>query len=109
MAVAWKAGRPLAVRDVVDALGSPRPAYTTVMTVMSRLSDKGLLSRRPAGKAYLYEARYSESQFLERTAQRSVRKLVEDFGELALTQFAAELDKAKPGAAERLRRLRERS
>ena len=109
MAVAWKAGTPLSVRDVVDALGATSPAYTTVMTIMSRLAEKGLLSRRPAGKAYLYEARLSEDEFLERTARRSVRKLVEDFGELALTQFAAELDRKKPGTAERLRRLRDRS
>lgn len=105
MSTAWKADGPLVVRDVVDALGPPRPAYTTVMTIMSRLADKGLLRRRAAGKAYLYEPRFTEEQFLARTAQRSVRKLVEDFGELALAQFAEELNRAKPSAKERLRKL----
>jgi predicted transcriptional regulator len=108
MAIAWKARRPLTVREVVDALGAPKPAYTTVMTVMSRLAEKSLLRREPAGKAYTYAARYSEHEFLERAARRSVRKLVEDFGEVALAQFAAELDRSNAGAFERLRRLRER-
>ncbi|GGZ98874.1 BlaI/MecI/CopY family transcriptional regulator [Streptomyces bluensis] len=42
MDVLWRAKRPLPVRAVLDALNSTRPeqlAYTTVMTVLSRLAD----------------------------------------------------------------------
>ncbi|CDZ79596.1 copper transport repressor, CopY/TcrY family [Candidatus Rubidus massiliensis] len=41
------------VREVYERLGS-EGSYTTVMTVMSRLSDKGELTRQKEGKQYLY-------------------------------------------------------
>lgn len=41
------------VREVYEALGSPG-SYTTVMTVMSRLADKGELERKKEGKQYVY-------------------------------------------------------
>jgi len=55
----WSAGGSVAVRKVVDDLNERRTeplAYTTVMTVMSRLADKEVLSRRKAGRGYVYEA-----------------------------------------------------
>lgn len=109
MAIVWRTPRPVTVRDVVDELGAPRPAYTTAMTIMTRLAEKRILRRRPVGKAYAYEARVTEAEFLRRSAQRSVRELVESFGDLALVQFADELDRANPGTIDRLRRLRDRS
>lgn len=55
MRVAWEQGE-VAVADVQRALQPQRSlAYTTVMTVMSRLADKGLLSRRKEGRAYVYQ------------------------------------------------------
>ena len=48
MAVLWRANRPLPVRDVAAELNAGRDtplAYTTVMTVMSRLAGKGILAR----------------------------------------------------------------
>lgn len=48
---------PVAVRDVHEALAATRGvAYTTVMTVMGRLADKGLLSQERSGRAYRYSA-----------------------------------------------------
>lgn len=41
------------VREVYERLGS-EGSYTTIMTVMSRLSDKGELTREKEGKQYLY-------------------------------------------------------
>lgn len=107
MAIAWGAQRPLSVRDVVEGLGRSASAYTTVMTVMGRLTEKGVLRREQVGKAYLYEARLSEDAYLSRRAQRSVRQLVSAFGDVALAHFADELERAKPGTLERLRRLRD--
>ena len=46
---------------------SRRAAYTTIQTVMNRLLDRGLLERRRSGKAYVYKARFSESEFVARS------------------------------------------
>ncbi|MEO3799768.1 BlaI/MecI/CopY family transcriptional regulator [Nonomuraea sp. B1E8] len=52
----WARRRPATVRDVLEDLRQDRTiAYTTVMTVMDNLHTKGLLKRRSAGRAYLYE------------------------------------------------------
>ncbi|MFD9942418.1 BlaI/MecI/CopY family transcriptional regulator [Nonomuraea sp. NPDC059023] len=52
----WAYHKPAAVRDVLEDLRKDREiAYTTVMTVMDKLHTKGLLKRKPVGRAYVYE------------------------------------------------------
>jgi predicted transcriptional regulator len=46
---------------------SRRAAYTTIQTVLNRLLDRGLLQRRRMGKAYVYKARFPESEFVARS------------------------------------------
>jgi len=61
------------VRDVYERLKQSREvAYTTVMTVMSRLFEKGLLARDKVGNAYSYRATSSRDEF----AQSAVRRIV---------------------------------
>ena len=62
-------GRPrVSVREVHDRLASTRTlAYTTVLTVMSRLTTKGLLTRERAGRAHLYAAAGSREQLTAST------------------------------------------
>ncbi|UQA32771.1 MULTISPECIES: BlaI/MecI/CopY family transcriptional regulator [unclassified Streptomyces] len=51
----WTWGRPATVREVVDDINLLRPAaYTTVMTVATILYNKGWLTRRKQGQAWLY-------------------------------------------------------
>lgn len=52
----WERGG-LSVREIHDALPSPRPAYTTVQTLIGRLEAKGALVRvRKIGNSHLFEA-----------------------------------------------------
>lgn len=68
--VVWQI-EPATVRQVRDALASVRDlAYTTVMTMMSIMVDKGYLSRKKDGRSYVYEAVYRE--------QRTSRNLLQD-------------------------------
>jgi predicted transcriptional regulator len=48
-----QAAAPLTPAQVRDALGGEL-AYTTVMTVMVRLQDRGLLARERSGRAFAY-------------------------------------------------------
>jgi len=53
----WAAGEPQTVRQVHEALSEQRDlAYTTVMTVLSRLADKGAAVRTPQGRGFAYTA-----------------------------------------------------
>ena len=60
----WTRGDPVTVREMVDSVGVRNNlAYTTVMTVMERLSTKGFLVRRKVGRAYSYRARLSRDDY----------------------------------------------
>jgi predicted transcriptional regulator len=60
----WELGRPMLVREMVDALGPDRElAYTTVMTVMDNLYRKGWLRRERDGRAWRYEPTGSRSGY----------------------------------------------
>jgi predicted transcriptional regulator len=47
--------RPMTAAEVREKL-DPELAYNTVLTVLTRLHDKGEVTRQPAGRAYAYQA-----------------------------------------------------
>jgi predicted transcriptional regulator len=53
LAVLQEAGAALSPGEVRERVGGAL-AYTTVVTILSRLHAKGVLERRKAGRAYLY-------------------------------------------------------
>jgi predicted transcriptional regulator len=53
LAALWAADGPLIPREVQRQLGEGL-AYTTVMTALARLHDKGVVSREKQGRAYAY-------------------------------------------------------
>jgi len=58
--ILWRRG-PSTVREVLEALPrQPRPAYTTVLTMMRLMHEKGYLDRRERGRAHVYQARLRE-------------------------------------------------
>lgn len=51
----WSSREPRSVRQVLEALPDGRSrAYTTVMTVMDNLFQKGFVQRERSGRAYVY-------------------------------------------------------
>jgi BlaI family penicillinase repressor len=72
MTVAWDRGR-VTVRDVYEALRERRQvAYTTVMTMMNILDEKGFLKKTPGeDRAYVYEP--------ARSRQTVTRAMVNEF------------------------------
>ena len=57
----WRFGE-VSVRDVVRAFDE-QVAYTTIMTTLDRLYKKKLLQRRKDGRAFLYTALVSRTDF----------------------------------------------
>ncbi|MFI7131047.1 BlaI/MecI/CopY family transcriptional regulator [Nonomuraea sp. NPDC050153] len=69
----WAVKEPASVRDVLEHLRKDRViAYTTVMTVMDKLHTKGLLKRRPVGRAYIYEAVSSKEAYTADVMRQSL-------------------------------------
>jgi predicted transcriptional regulator len=99
--VLWAATGPLGVREVLDRLNRRRKqplAYTTVMTVLSRLAEKEILARELRGRGYVYEPTARDA------AEIAVRNVVRDFGDAAVSHFLTEA-RSDPELLHRLQRL----
>ncbi len=55
LAVLWKADGPLSPAEVRERLGAGL-AYTTVVTILSRLHEKGVADREKLGRSFRYRA-----------------------------------------------------
>jgi predicted transcriptional regulator len=101
MEVVWAAAGPVSVRDVAERLNHGRAeplAYTTVMTVMSRLAQKQVLERRREGRSYLYEPSAADAAGL------AVKSVIRTYGDEAVAHFVEEA-RADPQVLRRLQRL----
>jgi predicted transcriptional regulator len=84
------------VRDIHRQLGVLRPrAYTTVLTILDRLAQKGIVTRHKVGRAYMYRANLSA----EEARIKAVEKIVAGFFEGSTEALAAHL--ASQGGATR--------
>ena len=69
----WERG-PSTVRAVHEALSADRgTGYTTILKMMQRMTNKGLLSRDESARTHVYTARYSQ----DRTQTQLVRDLLQ--------------------------------
>ena len=60
--VIWQRG-PSTVRQVMTVLNKRRTrAYTSVMSLMNVMTEKGLLSQKPKGRAFIYSAKVSQNK-----------------------------------------------
>lgn len=73
--VLWELGEAN-VRAVREGLAPRRAlAYTTILTVLDRLANKGIIARRKVGRAFVYSAVATR----EELRKRAVRDLLESF------------------------------
>ena len=113
MTAIWNLGEAT-VDDVRDQQPpSRRSAYNTVQTVMNRLLDRGLLTRQRRGKAFVYRARYDESELIAMAIGDQLAGASPDTRRAALLSLVGELapeevdDLARQ--ANRIRRAREKA
>ena len=93
------------VRDVHRVLQPDHPlAYTTVLTVMDRLTRKGFLARTRRGRAHTYLPRCS----FEESRSRAVSELVRTWFDGSADQLAVALTGAPPQAVPVLSRPNEK-
>lgn len=111
MEVVWtrKLAR-FAVSDILAVLEKQREiAYTTVMTTLARLYDKGVLEREREGKRYLYSPKLSRAAFLESTAREVLDQAVGGRGAMAmLSERVSHASASDLDALETLIRIRRR-
>lgn len=95
----WASEDPMSPADVRLALGDGL-AYTTVMTVLSRLWRKGMAERLAMGRGFVYRPVLSEAELAAERMHKDLRRSTDQEG--ALAKFVSGLSK---GEANTLRRL----
>ena len=111
MEIVWEQSwDEFAVSDVHEQLEALREiAYTTVMTTVSRLHDKELLTRRKDGRRYIYHPVMTRSEFIEamtREVLNSLPPVGQETAVALLVERVAEADEAELDRLEEL--IRER-
>lgn len=98
----WDAG-PSTVRQVLDTLHARgrRLAYTTVLTFLTRLEQKGYVASDRSGQAYIYKARVSR----ERVVGSRLRAMVEQLYDGAAGPLALHLMESQRFTADELEQL----
>lgn len=105
MEAVWKQKKST-VRSVLFKIQKKRQiAYTTIMTVMSRLYEKGLLRRRTdSSGAYVYLPRQTKEDFFARISGDLITKLLKNYGAVAVARFVDILNSAEFKQAEEWRK-----
>jgi predicted transcriptional regulator len=103
LALLWARAEPATPAEVLDLLGTDL-AYTTVLTILLRLWQKGLLERERVGRAYAYRPKVSEADYaaqhmeaaLTRTRDRAaaLNRFVDNLSERDAAVLRALLDAA---------------
>lgn len=62
MQVVWQLEKAF-VKDVLDHLPDPKPAYNTVSTIVRILETKGFIGHEALGKSHLYYALISREEY----------------------------------------------
>ncbi|MDG3006571.1 BlaI/MecI/CopY family transcriptional regulator [Paludisphaera mucosa] len=98
--VLWDLARPTTVREVLEAVNAqaekPR-AYTSVMSLMNVMADKGLLMRSPQGRAFVYEPESPREQTLSSLLGETLRRAYDGSASLLVAHL---LDQSSPSAEE---------
>jgi predicted transcriptional regulator len=102
MNVLWDAG-PATVAEVQGELADTL-AYTTVLTILRTLEEKGHVGHEEEGRAYRYHARVAREEAGRSAVRRLVRKVFGGSPELLLTQLVSDR-KLSVAELEAMRRL----
>ncbi len=95
--VIWERG-PSTVREVMSVLNRQRPrAYTSVMSLMNVMVEKGLLATKAKGRAFVYAARASQAGTQSEIVKDLLNRVFDGSASALVTHLLAE---AKPDSEE---------
>lgn len=104
MTVLWRTGEGT-VEQVRSGLPPRyRGAYTTVQTVLNRLTDRGMLKREKEGKGFVYRPAVSESDYVARSIERTLAGASSQARQAALAQLLGGIDSGELSDLQRLAR-----
>ena len=76
---------PTYLKDIRAAYPDPKPAKTTLATVLKRIKDKGYITYHQEGNSRCYSSTVSKSKYLK----QKITSLISSFFDNSPTQFAS--------------------
>ncbi len=98
--ILWSRREPASVRDVlarVNEQADPPRAYTSVMSLLNVMTDKGLVVREPHGRAFLYAAASPREHTLRSMLRETLERVYSGSASLLVAHL---LDQSNPSGAE---------
>ncbi|MCM3786122.1 BlaI/MecI/CopY family transcriptional regulator [Neobacillus mesonae] len=93
----------LSIKDVQVKLGEDKAInFNTVMTVMNRLVDKGVLLKSLQGRTSIYTPAQSREEFMTTQSKELTLELMDQFGSIAVTHMLDAVEEADPELIRRL-------
>lgn len=75
MKVLWEEA-PLKVSDILERISrKPKPAYTSLLTLIQAMEKKGYIKHKKDGKAFAYNPLLPQKKFLKTEIQRVAQRL----------------------------------
>ncbi len=83
------------VREIIDTLPAPKPAYNTVATFLKILEKKGFVDRNKIGNTFQYKPRIKKPKYTEQFMQSFVERFFEGSLKSTLSFFLEKNDLSK--------------
>ena len=104
MAAIWRLGVGNVEQVRAELPPRYRGAYTTVQTVLNRLAERGLLTRRKVNNVVQYRPKMSEAEYLTLEIDRMLAGASSDARQAALAALVGRLDERELKGPARRRR-----
>lgn len=91
MAIIWKC-ESCSVRDVMVKLTNTKLAYTTVATILQRLTKKEIVTRKWQRVGFVYLPKVTKETYAKKLAQIFVNNFYSAFNDTAIVSFAESIE-----------------
>jgi len=95
------------VKDIIERLPDPKPAYNTVSTIVRILEKKGFVGHEALGKTHLYHPLVAKEDYTQAFLKSFVRNYFDDSYQELVSFFARDRDLSVSELEEILAALRE--
>lgn len=102
MEVIWTKGKAFA-KDIIDAAPEPKPAATTIATLLKRIHDKGFIAYEQQGNIRCYYPLIKKEDYFS----KEVKGMISNFFNNSISQFASFFAKSNNMSIEELENLRD--
>lgn len=92
MDILWD-NEQMTIKDVQSVLEKEKATnFNTVMTVMNRLVEKGILNKKAAGRSSFYNPIQTREEFINTQSKEMTHELMDEFGSVVVSHMLDALE-----------------